>query len=480
VAKKKTNRTGKAEAHEPDPGATRAPLQPAEPATEEAQDPSMPPNPEPDADTRASAETGAPDDADRGNPPEEGAAPPVAGAQKAAPEPAAEARSEDMPDASSPETDNAAAAGTAGDMAGQDAPDEAAPQMAEAATEPAEEPAEPAEARPAPVVRTEQVTVRKGGFWSMLLGGIVAAGIGVLAAPHLQPLLPPGWGLSEETGVDAAAFEAQAARIAALEAQLSDLDIPADQSAAVEGLSQTVTDLTGRIAALEAQVADLAARPASGPAPDGATGETVAALEERLAEQTAEDAAQQSAIDALRAEIAALKDEAAAEEAAARDSAQAVLRRAALTRIRTALDTGESFAAALSELRGTGAEVPEALAALAETGVPTRAALAESFPEAARAALAAARAEAGEGASVSAFLRSQLGMRSLTPRAGDDPDAVLSRAEAALAEGRLSDALAEIEALPETARAAMADWAAQARSRADALVAAEALSAAMN
>ena len=131
-------------------------------------------------------------------------------------------------------------------------------------------------------------------------------------------------------------------------------------------------------------------------------------------------------------------------------------------------------------MRGTGAEVPEALAALAETGVPTRAALAESFPEAARAALAAARAEAGEGASVSAFLRSQLGMRSLTPRAGDDPDAVLSRAEAALAEGRLSDALAEIEALPETARAAMADWAAQARSRADALVAAEALSAAMN
>ena len=49
---------------------------------------------------------------------------------------------------------------------------------------------------------------------------------------------------------------------------------------------------------------------------------------------------------------------------------------------------------------------------------------------------------------------------------------MLSRAEAALAEGRLSDALAEIEALPETARAAMADWAAQARSRADALVAA--------
>jgi hypothetical protein len=81
---------------------------------------------------------------------------------------------------------------------------------------------------------------------------------------------------------------------------------------------------------------------------------------------------------------------------------------------------------------------------------------------------------------VGAFLRAQLGVRSLEPREGDDADAILSRAEAALAEGRLGDALAEIETLPEGARAAMSGWAAEATARRDALAAAEALSAELN
>lgn len=348
-----------------------------------------------------------------------------------------------------------------------------------AAEETGARPPEPAP-DPAPVVRTEQVTVRQGGFWSMLLGGIAAAGVGVFAAPYLQPLLPPGWGAPSQATVDPARIDAQAERIAELETQLSGLAIPPDLSGELEGLSQTLTGLTGQIADLESRVTDLAERPAPPAASGGASDEAIAALEDRLAAQRAEDASQQDAIETLRAEIAALRGEAEAQEAAARDSAQAVLRRAALTRIRTALDTGEAFAPALTDLRETGADVPEPLTAVAETGAPTRAMLIEGFPVAARAALAAARAEAGEGASVTGFLRSQLGVRSLTPREGDDADAVLSRAEAALVQGRISDALAELEALPEGAREAMADWAAEAKSRADALAAAEALSAAMN
>jgi len=42
----------------------------------------------------------------------------------------------------------------------------------------------------APIVRTEQVTVRQGGFWPLLIGGIAAAGIGVAAAPYIHPYLP--------------------------------------------------------------------------------------------------------------------------------------------------------------------------------------------------------------------------------------------------------------------------------------------------
>ena len=46
-----------------------------------------------------------------------------------------------------------------------------------------------------------------------------------------------------------------------------------------------------------------------------------------------------------------------------------------------------------------------------------------------------------------------------------DPDAILSRAEAAVRDGRLTDALAEIDTMPEQARAALDEWAGKARQR---------------
>jgi hypothetical protein len=57
---------------------------------------------------------------------------------------------------------------------------------------------------------------------------------------------------------------------------------------------------------------------------------------------------------------------------------------------------------------------------------------------------------------------------------------VLSRVEAAIKGGRVADALAEIEALPEVARAAMTEWTAQAQSRSDALAAIASLSETLN
>ena len=97
----------------------------------------------------------------------------------------------------------------------------------------------------------------------------------------------------------------------------------------------------------------------------------------------------------------------------------------------------------------------------AETGVPSLATLQDSFAEAARAALEAAlRADMGDSWTDRAmsFFRTQTGARSLTPREGSDPDAILSRAEAALAKGDLVTTLAELDSLPEVARTAMADW----------------------
>jgi hypothetical protein len=79
-----------------------------------------------------------------------------------------------------------------------------------------------------------------------------------------------------------------------------------------------------------------------------------------------------------------------------------------------------------------------------------------------------------------AFVERQLGARSVVPRDGDSADAVLSRVEAAVSAGRLNEALTELEALPDSARAALADWEAAAKARAAALSAAEALAQSLN
>ncbi|MGR3461934.1 MAG: COG4223 family protein [Roseovarius sp.] len=316
---------------------------------------------------------------------------------------------------------------------------------------------------PTPVVRTEQVTVRQGGFWSMLIGGVAAAGIGVAAAPYIYPHLPVGQAPAPADDRIETRLDEQAQRISDLGARIDEMPAPTDPSDEISGLSETVTSLAERVANLEVQLSNLEV-------PQAPEAPNTAALDEL-----------RDSLAAQSAEIEDLRTTLEAEEQAARDSARATLQRAALTRVMTALDTGDAFDAALADLRDTGATVPDALAEVAETGVPTRAQLVESFPEAARAALAAARAsDTGDGASVGDFLRAQLGIRSLEPREGDGPDAILSRAEAALAEGRTGDALAEIETLPEDARAAMSDWAANATTRRDALAAAEALSAELN
>jgi hypothetical protein len=99
------------------------------------------------------------------------------------------------------------------------------------------------------------------------------------------------------------------------------------------------------------------------------------------------------------------------------------------------------------------------------------------FPDLARSALNAARASgAGEGQQgIGGFLTRSLGVRSVAPREGSDPDAVLSRAEAALKSGDLDATLTELDTLPEEAQAVLADWRAAADARVSARAAADAL-----
>ena len=74
----------------------------------------------------------------------------------------------------------------------------------------------------------------------------------------------------------------------------------------------------------------------------------------------------------------------------------------------------------------------------------------------AAAAATSAGAEAGLGVRMASFLVSQTGARSLEPREGDDADAILSRAEAALRQGDVAGARALVAQLPEVAQTAMA------------------------
>ena len=59
--------------------------------------------------------------------------------------------------------------------------------------------------------------------------------------------------------------------------------------------------------------------------------------------------------------------------------------------------------------------------------------------------------------------------RVVEPREGDDVDAILSRAEAALRGGDIDSALAELGALPAVAAEKLTDWRARAEARAAAL-----------
>jgi hypothetical protein len=147
--------------------------------------------------------------------------------------------------------------------------------------------------------------------------------------------------------------------------------------------------------------------------------------------------------------------------------------RGILAQIRAAIDAGGPFDAAIQEFdEQVGDVVPNQLRSLAEDGVQTYQELRDSFAEVARLALNATRDELNESegfTGIGNYLRKQFQARSVTPKMGDDADAVLSRAEQALRENDLNGALNELDALSDVARDQMQPWIYQARERQDAV-----------
>jgi len=334
------------------------------------------------------------------------------------------------------------------------------------------------QADPAPETNAQQTQSAGAGFLPLLLGGVVAGTIGYGVATYFP---------MNDGSVDVSVqMQAQADQLAALEAKLA--DIPAVDLSGVEAQIASVGDQAAALSgAIDTNFADLDARLTEvekRPGADGTLSDTALAAYQRELEQLRADleilqATVMSAVAQAETDLAAARAESEALEQEALASAEAVASRAALNRVLTAVETGAPFADALGDL---GGDLPAALSSAAENGVATTAELTSDFPAAARAALATARAEgvSDESGGLGGFLRNQFDVRSTAPQEGSSPDAVLSRAEAAIKEGRVADALAEIEALPEVARAEMTDWTAQATERADVLDAVATLSETYN
>lgn len=355
-----------------------------------------------------------------------------------------------------------------------------------------------------PAPPPEQVAERRSGFVPLLLGGVLAAGIGYGAAYM-------GWLPTADTGDDAntaaltAALEQQNETLGALQAQVADLaeaEPPAPVAPEVDfspvldeiaGLSARIDGATAEIAALADRVVLLEERPVFSGDVEGdaaAALEAAAVLEAELtaqreaaarraaeleAEAAAAAAAAQAAIQQAATEaeaaIAAAEAEAAAAEAQAAAATARAAAEAALGQVQIALETGQPYAEALATVAAT-AGVPEGLTAAADSGVVTLDALQSRFPALAREALPIALQEtAGEGVGdrLGAFVMGQIGGRSVEPREGSDPDAVLSRVEAAVRAGDLDAALTEIAALPDGARSVLAPWVADVEARAAAV-----------
>ncbi len=306
-----------------------------------------------------------------------------------------------------------------------------------------------------------------GRFLGLLLGGVAAAALGfglaTYGAREGWPLLQPAAPQSEAFAAELATLKAEAAKAAALSERVAGLE------AALDSRVSPPPDL----APLEARIAALEAAP-----PSGGDAAGLAALQAQVAGLSAKLAAERDSAAQIAAEIdAQVKERIGAAEAEANTLRQDATRQAALLGLQTAFRSGIALPEAIAAASAAGIDLPPPLAALADTPV-SLGGLRAAFPEAARAALAAARhADMGDTFTERAltFLQSQTNARALTPQDGADPDAVLSRMEGALAEGDVAAARALAADLPEQGRAALAGW----LSEADAWLAADAALAAL-
>jgi hypothetical protein len=256
-------------------------------------------------------------------------------------------------------------------------------------------------------------------------------------------------------------------RVAALEkgagaaAAKSDLEtVRTDLASLRSRVDQTAPSATpGEVAAVTGRLQRVEAALAAGPSAAGAAAAAIvppADADARIAGLSQRLDAAEAAIKGLSSTSTAA---AGANAASARTTARAALRRV--------VDAGKPFSAELDGLAAFGPDpAVTSLRPYAQNGIATREGLHSDFGKVEDAILVAT-----QGTDDSIFGRLVAGARSLVsvrpsaPIAGNDPTAIVSRMDAAVAGGDLSTALRERDGLPAAGKTASAEWAARAGAR---------------
>lgn len=284
--------------------------------------------------------------------------------------------------------------------------------------------------------------------------------VGALASAASQaPSLAADWAARIEALERRVAIAAAAPAPASGDTQTADEAVPEQRVGAVEralsSLDATLARMAGALAALERRIAALEAAPASGADP--------------------------GQVAALRAETERLAGDLARATRSVQESAGPtgpLAQRIAFSQLRDAIGRGEPFAGELVALRAAGAtaavDALAPIAAAAERGIATRAALAQRFPAVADAVARIGRpAEAPWWWTPIERLRGLVQIRPVGDVPGDSTIALVARAEQRLAAGDLQGALAILDGLSGPSAEAASRWRAEAalRVQADALLA---------
>ncbi|MEO0543433.1 MAG: mitofilin family membrane protein [Pseudomonadota bacterium] len=340
---------------------------------------------------------------------------------------------------------------------------------------------------------------------SPLLGGLVGGVIALLGAAGFQwaGFIPNLGANSFDTSVMEAKIEGLGARLSTAEDVLTANSGAETVTVLVEEIGQSASSNMDAIAAIDTQVDEMMASIdrlnsaiASGEAGDSAAVGNLAARFAELETQNETLAAELadlptggasldavSAIEAeLRGTIAALADDvnrlsgevgALTEQVAVGGAdSTAVARAFAASSLKNAVDRGGAFGAELEAFatvaQSSDNDAVATLRSFASGGVPTLSQLVDAYPAVANAIIASERIvdeNAGIGQRLLNNMQGLVSVRPVDEQVGDTPTAITTRIGARLAEGDLSAALTEWEALPDTAKLASQAYVDQVRAR---------------